>query len=119
MTILTEGVHTAEFLISEANGHRSREVVTIAMGEDLVAGTVLGKITANGQYVAHDPDASDGSETAAGVLYAAVDATAAPAEAVAIVRDAEVRRSSLTCADDSAGEIEAVAELAAIGIIAR
>lgn len=42
---LTEGQHTAEFLVSEANGARSREVVTIVSGQTIKAGHVLGKIT--------------------------------------------------------------------------
>ena len=44
MATLTEGQHTAEFLVSEANGCRSRESVTILSGQDLAAGTVCGKV---------------------------------------------------------------------------
>lgn len=45
MTVLTEVLpHAGGFLISEANGDLSREVVTLDTG-DLTAGTVLGKIT--------------------------------------------------------------------------
>lgn len=43
MTILTEGRYAAEYLVSEGNGTISREVVTLASGQDLVAGTVIGK----------------------------------------------------------------------------
>ena len=46
MTVLTEGKHTGEHLVSEANKTRSREVVTLAEGQNLAAGTVLGKIAA-------------------------------------------------------------------------
>lgn len=45
MTILTEGKHAAEFLVSEASGSRSRERITVLSGETLVAGAVLGKVT--------------------------------------------------------------------------
>ena len=45
MTILTEGKHAAEFLVSEAAGSRSRERITVLSGETLVAGAVLGKVT--------------------------------------------------------------------------
>lgn len=48
MTIVTEGRHAAEFLISEANGTRSRETVTLITGENLIAGAVLGQITKAG-----------------------------------------------------------------------
>lgn len=45
MTELTEGQHKAEFLVSEAEGTISREIVTVASGQNLKAGHVLGKIT--------------------------------------------------------------------------
>ncbi|MCK7579302.1 MAG: head decoration protein [Chromatiales bacterium] len=45
MTTFTEGRHAGEFIVAEANGTRSREVGTLALGQDLEAGTVLGRIT--------------------------------------------------------------------------
>lgn len=48
MTTLTEGVHSAEFLLGEADDTYNRDVVTLAKGNDLVAGTVLGKLTRAG-----------------------------------------------------------------------
>lgn len=45
MTTLTESRHAGEFIISEGEGWISREAVTIDVGENLAAGTVLGKIT--------------------------------------------------------------------------
>ena len=46
MTIKTEGVHAGEFLLSEANGTRSREEVVICAGTGkLSAGTVIAQIT--------------------------------------------------------------------------
>lgn len=44
MTVFTEGNHAGEHLVSEANGNRSREAVTIT-GADLSAGAVLGRKT--------------------------------------------------------------------------
>lgn len=47
MTIKTEGTHPGEFLLSEANGSRSRENIIIAAGSGkLSAGTLLAVITA-------------------------------------------------------------------------
>lgn len=47
MTIKIEGVHAGEFLLSEANGTRSREEVVISAGNGKVAaGTLIAKITA-------------------------------------------------------------------------
>lgn len=44
MTTLTEPYHAGEFVVSLANNTRSLETVTLKMGEDLGAGTVLGRI---------------------------------------------------------------------------
>jgi hypothetical protein len=71
-----------------------------------VPGTVLGKITASGKYVAYDDDGTDdGRRTAAGILYAGVDATSADAAAVMIARHAEVVEAALT-GIDAAGKVE-------------
>lgn len=46
MTILTQGSRTAEFLLSEANGARSREAIVVnATAGKLAAGTLLAKLT--------------------------------------------------------------------------
>jgi len=119
---ITEGRRTGEFIVSEANGTRSRETIVIAAGTGaLEPGTVLAKLTASGKHVVYDNDGTDGSETAAAILYAAVDATAADAKAVAIVRDAEVNgrclvwKDGLTAAAITAG----TADLAVAGLIVR
>lgn len=114
MTILTETLHTGEFIIAEANGSLSREEVTIVSGQNLVAGTVVGKVTASGKYKAYANANSDGSETAVGILYAAVDASAADANGVLIVRHAEVEETQLTGLDSAAKT-----DLAATQIIFR
>jgi hypothetical protein len=44
MPELTEDQHKAEFLVTEANGSLSREVVTILSGQNLQPGHVLGKV---------------------------------------------------------------------------
>ena len=44
-TELTEGQHRGEFLVTEANGSLSREVVTILAGESLQPGQVIGKVS--------------------------------------------------------------------------
>lgn len=46
MTALTESSHAAEFLISECcDGFLSREAVTVASGQNLASGAVIGKLT--------------------------------------------------------------------------
>jgi hypothetical protein len=123
MTTLTEGRHTAEYLLSEAHGHRSRDNIKIASGSGVVkVGAVLGQVTASGKFKPHDPAAEDGSQNAVAVNYAQIDATAADVVAVAHVRDCEVRASELVlnAATDTDAEKAAVyASLASVGIIVR
>lgn len=123
MTVLTEGQHAGEFILSEANGNRSRENVTVTVPANttLEAGSVLGKITASGKYVLYDEAAVDGSQTAAGVLYSALvndTAGAVDNDGVIIARDAEVRSDDLQwkAGVDEAGGI---VDLAGADILAR
>lgn len=119
--ITDTAARAGEFLLSEGNGTISREEVTIASGSNLVAGTVVGKVTADGKYVAYDDDNADGSETAAGILYAAVNATSADTKGVIIARHAEVITSKLVFAatNDAGDKTAGKADLAALGIILR
>ncbi len=187
MTTVYEGQHTGEFIVSEANGTQSRDTVTIASGEVLKPGHVLGRtkvatalgaaasgntgngaisaVTAGGavkdgiylavcvepgsnggifevegpdgivvgfatvgtpfnteigftitdgsadfiagdrfaitvtttldKYKAYNPANSDGSQTAYGVLYAAVDASGGDTDGVALLRDAEINAGEI------------------------
>jgi hypothetical protein len=114
MATLNEGNHPGEFIISEGNGNISRESITVVTGQNLTAGTVVGIITASGKYKNYDNVAVDGSEVAAGILYADVDATAADVEGVMIARLAEVDSGSLNGSDASG-----VIDLEALYIIQR
>jgi hypothetical protein len=82
MTVYTEGLHTGEYLVSEANGYLSREVATIA-GGNYVAGTVLGKIghAATASVAAAGAGAA-GANTGNGTLT--MDATAPVASAAKV-----------------------------------
>ena len=109
----TQTVRAGEFLVSEANGERSRESVTLTGGPYL-PGQVLGKITASSKYTAYSSGAANGTETAAAVLYGHADGSAADVSAAVIARDAEVSEALLT-GDDA----DAIVDLAAAGIISR
>lgn len=112
---LTETLHAGEFIVSEANGTRSREEITVAAAAAaLPVGQVLGKITASGKYVAYSNAALDGSEVAAAILYDAAADSASDQKAVAIVRDAEVDESLLTGLDANGKT-----DLQALGIVFR
>lgn len=115
MPTLTEKNRNGEFLLSEANGSFSREVLTIAAAAPaMVSGTLLGRITASGKYTAYNNGAADGSEVARGVLYTSLDDTATDQSAVVIVRNAEVAAARLAGSD-----APGVADLLAIGVIVR
>lgn len=121
MAIQNEGIHPIEGVLSEANGTRSRENVTVVLGQNLPAMSVVGRITATGKYKQVQAAQVDGSQTAAGILLYAVDATAADAPGVIIALDAEIRTSALQFeATEDAGEQAAhITALATLGIITR
>lgn len=122
MPVLTEGQHAGEFLVREFDPEFNREVVTVVSGQALAAGAVIGKITLSGKYAAYDNAAADGTEAAAGILYAAVDASAADAEGVAILRGPAVVNTAELVWDagqDAAAQTAGLVDLAALDIIAR
>lgn len=118
MTSITETGHAGGFILSEANGNRSREEATIVSGQNLGAGAVLGKISASGKYTAYDDGAGTGEQTAVAVLYADCDASGGDTQATIVARDAEVNGEEIVFASgvDEAG---AVVDLAGVGIIVR
>ena len=123
MTVLIEGLHPGAFLMSEANGQRSRENIIIESGAGIIApGTVLGQVTATGKYIASAVGAADGSETPAAVNIYGADASASDAPVSAIVRDAEVNGHCLVYhadRDQPAEKDAANAALGDLGIIVR
>ena len=112
--IIHEGKHAAEFLLSDEEMY-SRDQVTISSAAGaLVPGTVLGKVTATGEYVAYNNAANDGSEVARAITIFAVPDSAADQKTTVISRAAEVIGSLLTGLD-AAG----TADLLAAGIVVR
>lgn len=126
MTKFTEGRHPGEFILSEANFHRSRGSVTIVSGSGVVkGGTVIGKITANSKF-APSPNAQtvgiEGAETAKAITIYDVDATSADVEVAVIDNDAEVKGFALTydaSVNDAAKKATKATQLAAVGIRVR
>lgn len=88
----------------------------------LSAGLIMGKITASGNWAPWDPQASDGSQTAAGILFNETDASQTNAPITVITRECEVNGSELIYAPGAtATQIanQANSPLAALGIILR
>jgi hypothetical protein len=115
-----ENPRALAFLLSEGKGTISRDSVVIGAGK-LVAGTVLGKVSASGQYVAYNPAATTGEQTAVAILGYDTDATSATQKALAIVREAEVDVLKLTfiAGITAAQKTAAVTSLASSFIIVR
>lgn len=125
MTTYNEPIRPLEFLISEANGHLSREQVTLLAAQgDLLAGTVMAKVTATGKYIPYDDDLNGttaGAGIAAGILCYPAANNAADQIVTIIARQAEVRLAMLQWeASNDAGEKTAgLVELNALGIRER
>jgi len=114
-TALTEGRHAGEFIISEANGHRSRENGTLAHGEKVAAGELLGgTLAAMTSY-----NASSAGENVVGIALYPCDATDAAQPLAIIARDAEVNGKLLTMPEATGDYDEAVAALAEVNIRVR
>lgn len=99
METKTMGPRNLGFVLSEANGGRSYDTVTIAAGAGkLVAGTVLGALTAGAAHTASpaaEVEDLEGAETATAILAYGVDATDVAVEAVVLNNDAEVKKDFL------------------------
>lgn len=122
MAILTEGEHRGGYLVSEANGSRSRGTGIVLAGEIIVAGQVVGIVTASGKFAHYDAAATDGTEVVAGISYNNVDATDADFDgAVFSVRDSEANGKELTyqTGADAAAIATTNTGLKALGIIVR
>lgn len=123
MPEIKEGLpHNGAFIMSEANGKRSRENVMVARG--LRAGTVLGAAGATATDVYSGVEAA-GFGAATGILINATPAGEGAVEAAVIVRDAEVNRHCLVWTQDDdtpaadADIAAGIAALEALGIRAR
>ena len=119
MAVFEETIGTGGYLVSEAQGTRSREIGVLAAG-DLLPGTVLA-VNGDGKYVQLAPGAADGTEDAVGILYAHTDASESEQNCVVNVRDCEVNGAELTW-PDGITELQkdtATSQLAGAGIIVR
>lgn len=120
MTTYTETGHAAGFIISEANGNRSRDNVTLVSGAVVLAGQVLGIITSGGKYDKYDNQDSDGTQAAAAISINDADATLGDLTIAVISRSAEVNGDELVYLTASPTDVTgAIADLKALGIVVR
>lgn len=123
---LTEGARRAAFLVSEANGYRSRGTGTVIVPANttLAAGTILGIDTSEEKFVNPDFSFATGDLENQAILYEnLVNDTGSAVEVVAtlIERDAEVTGNDLTYVDgaNAAAKKTANTALKSLGIIVR
>lgn len=116
MATLTEGKHDGEFIGELALGPGYHiDNVTVLSGQNLVAGAVVGIVTASGKVVAYDnAGTDDGRRTAAGILFAPVNASGGDAAGRVLRRGpAMVNKNDLTWAAgvDATEQAAALAQL--------
>ena len=121
-TVFTEEAHAGEFILSEANGGRSRDSANVSVGQDLLAGTVV-MLGGSDTLVAWTGDEiTNGLEDeAVGVLIAPIDTSSTGLNAVALAayisRDAEVNLNLLTY--PAGTQARMIQSLALRGIVCR
>ena len=122
MPTLTQPKNLGDLLKYEAPNLYSREQDTVAAAQHLALGTVVGRETATAKLKALDPAASDGTESAVGVLGNAVDATLIDRDdAILIARHAIVARGALVWPNSisAAQKNAAIQQLAERGVLVR
>ncbi len=121
MPVQTESNYLGDWLKFEEDNLYSRDEVTVASGQNLATGTVVGVITASGKVTQLAPGASDGSQNAAGVLLLPVDASAGDKGGVIIARHAICSDKGLVWPASITGpqKTAALAQLKTLGILVR
>ena len=121
MAAKTEPNYLGDWLKFEEDNLYSRDQVTVASGQNLKTGTVVGIITASGKVTQLAPSANDGSENAAGVLVGDVDASAADTPGVIIARLAVCSDKGLVRPSGITGPQKntALGQLKSLGILVR
>lgn len=122
MPAISQPKNLGDLLKYEAPNLYSRDQDTVAAAQNLPLGTVVGRETATAKLKALDPVATDGTETAVGVLGNDVDATLIDREdAILIARHAIVTRGALVWPTgiSSVQKAAAITQLGALGVLVR
>lgn len=122
MPALQEPLNLGDLLKYEAPNLYSRDLATVAAGQSLVLGTVVGRDPATAKLSPIAPSAEDSSAEAVGVLATDIDATLIDREdALLIARHAMVASHALVWPADitPAQKATAVLQLQARGVLVR
>ena len=103
---MEENNRLGDLLKYEADKNYCREVMTVASGQNLKMGTVVGIKSATEEIksVSISEEEIDGSDSAFGVLLEDVDATSAAKKALVIARDAILASDYVVFPNDATAE---------------
>ena len=122
LPVLKEPMNLGDLLKYEAPNLYSRDRVTVAAGQTLPLGAVVGVVTATGKVKQIDPSATDGSQYAAGVLMQDADAHLADRHGgLMVARHAIVSDHALQWPSGMAAaeQQDAILQLKALGVLVR
>ena len=122
MTAITEGLNLGDLLKYEAPNLYSRDQVTVASGQTLRLGAVVGVVTATGKVKQIDPSATDGTQYASGVLMQPCDAALTDRDdALMVARHAIVADNALAwpVAITLAEKQSVALQLKSLGVLVR
>ena len=109
------GVPNVSFVLHEETSRYSRDVAVVpANTPAMVAGTVLGKVTASGKLKPYSNAATDGSEAAVGILLYNTPTQTEDQKVTVLTRHAEVNGNQLVGVDAAA-----IADLKQVGVLVR
>ena len=123
MPTLTQAPSQGDVVKIQFDPNYTNEAVTLLLGTNYKAGSVLGKITATGKYKLAVVGAVDGSAVAVAVLLNPVDATLADATGIILARGPAVVSKAALVFDATVNTVPLTAtkwaELTTIGIVPR
>jgi hypothetical protein len=121
MPFIQEQNNLGDVLKYEAPNLYSREEITVAQGQNLALGSVVAKDTATNLIKVINPVATDGTQTAIGIVIDRVEASSSDIKAVIIARDALLADNSVVWPEGITEEqkLLAIQQLEATGIIIR
>ncbi|BAE49180.1 head decoration protein [Paramagnetospirillum magneticum] len=126
MHVLTASPTLGDLLKFELNASYSRETVTLKAGTSYPLGSVLGRISASGEYrlsPAAEVVGDEGAEVAVAVLLDAVDATDGVATGLIAARGPVILADTALVFDASVDQpterAAKIVQLATVGLVAR
>ncbi len=123
MNVISQALNLGDLLKYEEDSlNYSREVVTVAAGQNLPLGCIVGRVTTTGKVKQLDLVATDGTQIPVGILLGAVDATLIERDGALVLARHGVVASKAVVWPDAITPVQqaaVAAELASLGILIR